>query len=56
VPFERCSTEEQLIEYCVDGRVMTSDVVGGDLRSHLSQGAPYTISLNDSPTKDYHSD
>jgi hypothetical protein len=31
VPSERCSIEEQSIEYC-DGRVMSSDVVRGDLR------------------------
>jgi hypothetical protein len=33
VPSERCSIEEQSIEYIVDGRVMFSDFVCGDLRS-----------------------
>jgi hypothetical protein len=33
VPSERCSIEEQSIEYC-DGCVMSSDVVRGDLWSN----------------------
>jgi hypothetical protein len=33
VPSERCSIEEQSIEF-VDGRVVSSDVVRGDLSYH----------------------
>jgi hypothetical protein len=33
VPSERCSIEEPSIEYIVDERVVSSDMVRGDLRS-----------------------
>jgi hypothetical protein len=32
VPYERCSIEEQSTQNIVDGRVVSSDVVRGDLR------------------------
>jgi hypothetical protein len=40
VPSERCSIEEQSLKYCVDGCVVSSDMVCGDLRS------PCTMSLD----------
>jgi hypothetical protein len=40
VPSERCSIEEQSIE-SVDGRVVSSDVVRGDLSSRWSMQEIY---------------
>jgi hypothetical protein len=40
VPSERCSIEEQSIEF-VDGRVVSSDVVRGDLRCNAETCRSY---------------